>query len=72
MKLTLLFIFSLPIIVFSQVNLNLVDSLDDDFSFTEKWDYPEGVYINQWRQLSCDGICPMEIDRMKDDQGRVF
>ena len=46
--------------------------MDDDFSFTEEWDYPEGVYLNQWGQLSCEGLCPMEIERMKDDQGRIF
>lgn len=72
MKLILILIISLPLIGFSQTDLVWVDSIDDDFSFTEEWDYPEGVYINQWGQLSCDGFCPMEIDRMKDDQGRVY
>lgn len=72
MKFGLLFIILLPIIGFAQVDFRWVDSLDGDFSFTENWDYPEGVYVNQWGQLSCDGFCPMEIDKMKDDQGRLF
>ena len=63
---------SLPTFGFSQVDFVWVDSLEGDFSFTQEWTYPEGVYLNQWGQLSCDGICPMEIDRMKDDQGRIF
>lgn len=72
MKFAFLFIIMLPAISFSQVDLKWVDSLDADFSFTEEWDYPEGVYVNQWGQLSCDGLCPMEIDRMKDDLGRIY
>jgi hypothetical protein len=43
-----------------------------DFDFHEKWSYPEGVYVNQWGQLSCDGLCPIEIDRMIDSSGRIY
>ncbi len=43
-----------------------------DYGFHQEWSYPEGVYINQWGQVSCDGICPTEIDVMKDDQGRIY
>ena len=27
-----------------------------DFSFKDTWNYPEGVYLNQHGQLSCDGF----------------
>lgn len=67
-----LLIILLPSFGFSQVEVIWVDSIQDDFSFTEKWEYPEGVYLNQWNQLSCDGFCPMEIDALKDDQGRIY
>lgn len=43
-----------------------------DFDFHNNWSYQEGVYINTWGQLSCDGLCPMEIDRMKDSVGRIY
>lgn len=43
-----------------------------DFSFKDKWHYPEGVYVNQWGQLSCDGLCPPEIDRMKGPKGKLI
>ncbi|WP_300675294.1 hypothetical protein [Soonwooa sp.] len=46
--------------------------LDDDFSFRKKWEYPEGVYRNEFGQLSCDGICPPEIDDMMDEKGKIF
>ena len=72
MKFILILIFSLPIFGFSQVELVWVDSIDADFSFTEDWDYEEGIYVNQWGQLSCDGFCPRAADAMKDDHGRIF
>ncbi len=49
-----------------------VDKMEGDFTFTNKWSYPEGVYLNQFGQLSCDGFCPIEIDEMKDDQGKIL
>ena len=48
------------------------DSVEGDFSFTKKWDYPEGVYLNQFGQLSCDGLCPSEIEKMKDSNGKII
>ncbi len=72
MKSMIAFVLLLPLFGFSQVDFTWGDSIDANFSFAEEWDYPEGVYINEWGQLSCDGFCPMEIDRMKDEQGRIF
>lgn len=72
MKSMIAFVLLFPLFGFSQVDFVWGDSIDANFSFTEEWDYPEGVYLNQWGQLSCDGFCPMEIDRMKDEQGQIF
>ena len=55
-----------------EIKISWVDNLSGDFSFKEKWDYPEGVYKNEFGQLSCDGLCPPEIDRMKDENGRIY
>lgn len=43
-----------------------------DYRFHEEWSYPLGVYVNQSGQVSCDGFCPIEVDVMKDDQGRIY
>ncbi len=72
MKSMISFVLLFPLFGFSQVDFVWGDSIDANFSFAEEWDYPEGVYLNQWGQLSCDGFCPMEIDRMKDEQGQIF
>jgi hypothetical protein len=34
--------------------------------------YPESVYINEFGQVSCDGFCPPETDKMKDKNGRIY
>ena len=49
-----------------------VENLPGDFSFTNNWSYPEGVYKNEYGQLSCDGLCPPEIDAMIDSTGRIY
>jgi hypothetical protein len=49
-----------------------IDSLSGDFSFTEGWSYAEGVYKNEWNQLSCDGLCASEIYEMIDSTGRIY
>ncbi len=54
------------------IAINWVDKLDHDFSFKNKWSYPEGVYKNLFGQISCDGLCPPETDRMKDHEGRII
>lgn len=55
-----------------EIRINWTNKLSGDFSFKEKWDYPEGVYKNDFGQLSCDGLCPPEIERMKDEKGRIY
>lgn len=61
-----------PILCFAQVTLNWEDEINEDFSFIEEWDYEEGVFMNKWGQLSCDGFCPHEIDILKDNEGRIY
>ncbi len=51
--------------------INWVDKIDSNFDFTQKWTYPEGVYRNEFGQLTCDGICPVEIEAMKETNGRI-
>lgn len=55
-----------------EIEITWVENLTGDFSFIENWDYPEGVYKNDFGQLSCDGLCPPEIDRMKDEKGQIY
>ena len=54
------------------ITIEWVDNLSGDFSFTNNWSYPEGVYKNEYGQLSCDGLCPPEIDAMIDSTGRIY
>ena len=55
-----------------ELAIEWTDSLQGDYSFTKEWDYPEGVYRNEFGQLSCDGFCPEGIDRMRDSMGIIF
>ncbi len=56
----------------TEIKIQWVDNLTGDFSFKDKWSYPEGVFRNEFGQLSCDGLCPPEIDNMKDENGKIF
>ncbi len=55
-----------------QIPITWQDSIAGDFSFKEQWDYAERVYKNEFGQLSCDGLCPSEIDNMKDENGKIY
>jgi hypothetical protein len=55
-----------------EIKIEWVNNLSGDYSFKDKWEYPEGVYKNEFGQLSCDGLCPMEIDRMVDEKGKII
>jgi hypothetical protein len=54
-----------------KIAIQWTDHLDGDFSFKDNWSYPEGIYRNEFGQLSCDGLCPPEIYEMKDENGRI-
>jgi len=55
-----------------EIPIQRVDYLKGDFSFKDDWSYPEGVYRNEFGQLSCDGICPEEIYSMIDESGKIY
>jgi hypothetical protein len=55
-----------------EIEISWVTILTGDFSFTKNWAYPEGIYKNKFGQLDCDGMCPEEIDRMKDKNGQIY
>lgn len=54
------------------VNINWIDNLEGDFSFINKWEYTDHVYQNDFGQLVCDGICPPEVDNMRDSNGKIL
>lgn len=54
------------------IEVNWADNLSGDFSFANSWSYPEGIYKNEYGQISCDGFCPTEIEAMKDSKGRIY
>ncbi len=56
----------------SKVKIEWGNNFKENFSFKEKWSYPEFVYRNRFGQLSCDGDCPIEIDLMKDASGKIY
>jgi hypothetical protein len=57
---------------FGEIQIHLVNNLSEDFSFKNNWSYSEEIFKNEFGQLSCDGMCPPEIENMKDSQGRII
>lgn len=55
-----------------RIKVTWTNKLSGDFSFTNNWSYPEGIYKNKYGQLVCDGFCPDESFSMKDSTGRIF
>ncbi len=55
-----------------EIKIEWIKNLKGDFSFQKEWSYPEGVYKNEFGQLSCDGLCPPETDAMKDNAGKIY
>lgn len=47
-------------------------TLDGDYSFTQKWDYPEGISTNAYGQLICEGLCDEASYRMIDENGKIY
>ena len=54
------------------IKIKWASSIQGDFSFVNKWSYPEGVELNKYGQLSCDGFCPQEAYTMIDSTGKIF
>jgi hypothetical protein len=55
-----------------EIKIQWVDNLNGDFDFRTKWSYPDGIYKNQFGQLSCDGFCPEGTESMKDIEGKIY
>ncbi len=55
-----------------RVEVKWVDNLQGDFSFTEKWNYPENVFRNDYGELVCDGLCDDALFGMRDADGRIL
>jgi hypothetical protein len=55
-----------------EISIEWIDELGGNFSFVRNWSYPEGIYRNEFGQLSCDGFCPPETDKMKDENGKIY
>lgn len=56
----------------TEIQINWNTNLQGDFSFIENWSYPEGIFLNEHGQLSCDGICPPQINNMFDEKGKII
>jgi|GEM_PF-997044 len=54
------------------VEIQWVDDLYGDFSFKDNRSYPEGIFMNEFGQLVCDGFCPPGVENMRDENGRIF
>jgi hypothetical protein len=78
----LIFFWALLLIVYSSfgqskkvitpIKIKWVSSIKGDFSFVNKWSYPEGIELNEYGQLSCDGFCLPEAHAMIDSTGKIF
>ena len=54
------------------IKIKWVSGLSGDFSFAKKWSYPEGVEVNEYGQLICNGFCPPETEAMFDNTGKII
>ncbi|MBN2612915.1 MAG: hypothetical protein JXB00_15270 [Bacteroidales bacterium] len=55
-----------------KIKIQWIANLKGDFNFRTKWSYPEGVFRNEFGQLSCDGFCPEGTESMKDSVGKIY
>ncbi|GHT11213.1 hypothetical protein FACS189426_12770 [Bacteroidia bacterium] len=55
-----------------EIPIEWADHLEDDFSFSELWNYGEAIFRNEYGQLICDGLCPSESYNMLDSEGRIL
>jgi hypothetical protein len=55
-----------------KIKVHWIFDLKGDFDFRTKWSYPEGIYRNEFGQLSCDGFCPEGTESMKDSVGKIY
>lgn len=55
-----------------EIKIEWSNHLTGDYTFQNQWSYPEGIYKNEFGQLSCEGICPEESEAMKDSKGKIY
>lgn len=62
-------LFTLSLTGNAQKNIKItwVDSVDGDFSFTEQWEYPLGVYQNEFGQVIFMGFEELQDGRVNED-----
>lgn len=61
----------IPLSKKGKIKIQWTDNPKGDFGFSAEWDYPEGVYRNEFGQLDCNGLCPEGIERLKDATGKI-
>jgi hypothetical protein len=49
-----------------------IDNLKGNFVFSQKQSYPEGITLNTYNQLVCDGFCDPETDKMRNKNGKIL
>ncbi|MBB4037596.1 hypothetical protein GGR21_003516 [Dysgonomonas hofstadii] len=54
------------------IEIRWTDNLEGDFSFTQEWSYPENVFLNEYGELVCNGLCDTILDKMRDENGRII
>lgn len=54
------------------IRVEWADLQNEDYSFTQEWSYPEGIYRNEFGQLTCDGLCDERLYKMMDENGRIY
>jgi hypothetical protein len=54
------------------VKIKWASGIKGDFSFIKKWSYPEGVEVNEYGQVTCNGFCPPETEAMFDSTGKII
>ena len=54
------------------VKINWASNIKGNFSFVNKWSYPEGIEVNEYGQVTCNGFCPPETDAMMDSTGKII
>lgn len=56
----------------NSIKIEWVKNLVGDFGFHYEWSYKEGIYLNEYGELVCDGLCPSELEGMVDSYGKIL
>jgi hypothetical protein len=54
------------------IKISWISALKGNFSFTQQWSYPEGIYKSEMGEVKCDGFCPESINKMMDENGAIL